>query len=169
MRLEHVKHAAQALSERLSTFPGIRESPETRRVRDLPDSGGVKYLRLVSAVPERDDRWSNKPPWESSAFLPAVAGALLAALWVLTAFAGWALAAFCAPHGAPPAPACGARIRSAVELTGAVAAVAVGLTASAWIAPRARRDPALRARLLGAAVVAWVLAEGLLFILGKAA
>lgn len=99
-----------------------------------------------------------------SPVIPTVANLLLAALWGLSVFAGWGLEAFCS--AGEGADACRERL-GAVPFVSAVSAVTAALCmVGAWLGPVARRDPSRFAVLMAAALVCWVVAEGVLFVGG---
>ncbi|MEV5414044.1 hypothetical protein AB0K60_35075 [Thermopolyspora sp. NPDC052614] len=110
------------------------------------------------------DRPDDAPGMWVSPVIPTVANLLLAALWGLSVFAGWGLAAFCT--AGEEAEACRDRLGSAAFTSGAFAVTAALCTAGAWLGPVARRDPSRFTVLMVAAVIAWVLAEGVLFVAG---
>ncbi|MCG5219891.1 hypothetical protein [Streptosporangium sp. KLBMP 9127] len=95
-----------------------------------------------------------------SPFIPFVAVLLLAALWGFSVFAGWGLAAFCADGEL--ARDCTARLRSVSTFSGVFAVVGACCTAVAWVRPTRRWSMPF----MIAAVVAWVLAEAVLFVGG---
>ncbi|WP_436760860.1 hypothetical protein [Streptosporangium sp. V21-05] len=90
-----------------------------------------------------------------SPVIPVVAGLLLAALWGFSAFAGWGVEAFCSD------PGCVARLDGVVRLSSLFAVVAACCMAAALPAPRGARRRFTA--LMTAAVVAWVVAGGVLF------
>ncbi|GAA3442535.1 hypothetical protein [Planomonospora venezuelensis] len=92
-----------------------------------------------------------------SIVIPTVANALLAALWVMSVFAGWGTKAFCSDAG------CAARMNEVALVSGLFAAVAVCCTAAAWLPPAARRDDRRLMALTGAAAAAWTAAVGTVF------
>ncbi|MEW9553796.1 hypothetical protein [Nonomuraea sp. NPDC050783] len=96
-----------------------------------------------------------------SPIIPTIASFLLAALWGLSVFAGWGLEAFCSGERA-----CSERLTTVSAVSGLFAALAAGGTAAAWLLPVARHDVRVFGRLMGAGVVAWVVAEGVLFLGG---
>jgi hypothetical protein len=106
-----------------------------------------------------------------SPVVPAAGVVLLALLWVLSAFAGWATAAFCPDPSL--AGACQDQVTAAVRPSAAVAAVAAALAGVALMAPLAMKSvPAARAArlwLLVASVAGWVLALAVLFVAGEVA
>ncbi|MBF8189011.1 hypothetical protein ITP53_25410 [Nonomuraea sp. K274] len=102
-----------------------------------------------------------------SPFIPTFASFLLAALWGLSVFAGWALEAFCA--GDEFALACSRRLDVFSTVSGWFAALAAGCTAAAWLLPRARHDARTFNRLIGVGMVFWIIAEGVLFLGGMLA
>ncbi|MEU7894408.1 hypothetical protein AB0B45_16300 [Nonomuraea sp. NPDC049152] len=93
-----------------------------------------------------------------SPVIPTVASLLLAALWGLSVFAGWGLEAFCTDG--ETSAACAERLDGASTLSGWFAMLAALLTVGAWV------FPARFAVLIGGAVVAWLVAEGVLFVGG---
>ncbi|WP_143082588.1 hypothetical protein [Nonomuraea wenchangensis] len=97
-----------------------------------------------------------------SPIIPTIASFLLAALWGLSVFAGWGLEAFCA--GADED--CPRRLGTVSTVSGLFATLAACCTAAAWLLPVSRGDLRVFGRLMGAAVLAWVLAEGVLFVGG---
>ncbi|MFG1707556.1 hypothetical protein ACFLIM_30570 [Nonomuraea sp. M3C6] len=99
-----------------------------------------------------------------SPIIPTIASFLLAALWGLSVFAGWGLEAFC--EGGESASTCSQRLGTVSTVSGLFAALAACCTAAAWLLPWSRRDPRTFARLMGAGVLAWILAEGVLFLGG---
>ncbi|TYB58803.1 hypothetical protein FXF51_35295 [Nonomuraea sp. PA05] len=99
-----------------------------------------------------------------SPIIPTIASFLLAALWGLSVFAGWGLEAFCA--GGEAASACSQRLGTVSTVSGLFAALAACCTAAAWLLPWSRHDPRAFARLMGAGVLAWIAAEGVLFLGG---
>jgi len=103
--------------------------------------------------------------------LPATGVFLLAALWGLSAFAGWAAAAFCSDRGL--GQECRAHVNAAVRPSAMVAVVAALLAAAALAAARVARSPSaartLRMRLLTASAGCWAVALAVLFALGEAA
>ncbi|MFC7592347.1 hypothetical protein ACFQYP_57960 [Nonomuraea antimicrobica] len=99
-----------------------------------------------------------------SPIIPTIASFLLAALWGLSVFAGWGLAAFCS--GDEAAAACSRRLDLVSTVSGLFAALAACCTAAAWLLPWARQDRRTFAGLMAAGVVAWIAAEGVLFVGG---
>lgn len=99
-----------------------------------------------------------------SPVLPTIASVLLAALWGSSVFAGWGLEAFCA--GGADLPACSQRLGVVSTASGLFAVLAVCCTVGAWMIPWSRNDPQAFARLMGAGLLAWVTAEGVLFLGG---
>ncbi|GII02911.1 hypothetical protein Pta02_49190 [Planobispora takensis] len=95
-----------------------------------------------------------------SLVIPTVANLLLGALWILSAFGGWGAKAFCADA------ACAERMGGVITVSGLFAAVAACCTAAAWLPVKAHRDEGRFMLLTGAAVIAWAIAEGALFIGG---
>ncbi|MDA0634861.1 hypothetical protein OUY22_15665 [Nonomuraea sp. MCN248] len=98
-----------------------------------------------------------------SPILPTIASFLLAALWTLSVFAGWGLEAFCAGG---ETPACERRLTAFASVSGLFAAVAACLTAAAWVLPAARQDERTFTRFMVMSGVAWIAAEGVLFLGG---
>ncbi|MET9341667.1 MULTISPECIES: hypothetical protein [unclassified Nonomuraea] len=96
-----------------------------------------------------------------SPVIPTVASLLLAALWGLSVYAGWGLEAFCTDG--ETSAACADRLDSASMLSGLFAVVAAVMTVGAWL------FPARFAVLIGGALLAWVVAEGVLFVGGMLA
>jgi hypothetical protein len=94
-----------------------------------------------------------------SPVIPMVASLLLAALWGLSVFAGWGLEAFCSDGESRKA--CAQRLDVVSTVSGLFAVVAASATAGAWLT----RRPGL----LPLALVAWVAAEGVLFVGGMVA
>ncbi|TMR89397.1 hypothetical protein [Nonomuraea basaltis] len=99
-----------------------------------------------------------------SPIIPTIASFLLAALWGLSVFAGWGLEAFCA--GGESSSTCPQRLDRVSTVSGLFAALAAACTAAAWLLPWARHDPRAFGRVMGAGVVAWIVAEGVLFFGG---
>ncbi|MDF2711606.1 hypothetical protein AB0C18_00030 [Nonomuraea muscovyensis] len=99
-----------------------------------------------------------------SPIIPTIASFLLAALWGLSVFAGWGLEAFCAGGEAPSD--CSRRLGAVSTVSGLFAVLAACCTAGAWLVPRARRDLGVFTWVMGAAVAAWVVAVGVLFVGG---
>jgi hypothetical protein len=91
-----------------------------------------------------------------SPVIPTVASLLLAALWGLSVFAGWGLEAFCSNGESPHA--CAERLGAVSTVSSVFAIAAAVATVTAWISRQTK--------LLGLAVAAWVVAEGVLFIGG---
>ncbi|GAA3410502.1 hypothetical protein GCM10018952_15300 [Streptosporangium vulgare] len=75
-------------------------------------------------------------------------------------FAGWGVEAFCSD------PGCVARLDGVVRLSSLFAAAAACCTAVALLAPGTRGAGHRFAALMTAAVTAWVVAEGVLFVGG---
>ncbi len=104
-----------------------------------------------------------------SPLVPASGVVLLALLWSLSAFAGWAAAAFCSDRGL--GPGCRAHVAAAVRPSALVAAVAALLAAAALIAPSATRSASAartaQMRLLAASAGCWAAALVVLFALGE--
>jgi hypothetical protein len=99
-----------------------------------------------------------------SPIIPTIASFLLAALWGLSVFAGWGLEAFCA--GGESATTCSQRLGTVSTVSGLFAALAACSTAAAWLLPWSRNDSRTFGRLMGAGVVSWIIAEGVLFLGG---
>ncbi|MFI7618437.1 hypothetical protein ACIBP6_45175 [Nonomuraea terrae] len=97
-----------------------------------------------------------------SPIIPTIASFLLAALWALSVFAGWGLQAFCVDGQ----PACAQRLGAVTGVSGLFAAVAAVCTAGAWLMPFSRRDQRAFTRVMGAGMLAWIAAEGVLFVGG---
>ncbi|GGS72911.1 hypothetical protein GCM10010156_34790 [Planobispora rosea] len=89
-----------------------------------------------------------------------MADILLGLLWGLSVFAGWGTKAFCSDLE------CAERMVGVAMLSGLFALVAACCTAVAWLSPQARGDEGRFTALTGAAVIAWVAAEGTLFVGG---
>lgn len=102
-----------------------------------------------------------------SPVIPTVASFLLAALWGLSVFAGWGLEAFCG--GSESSSACARRLSTSYTVSGVFAVVAACCTMAAWLVPSARYDERLFGRIMGAGIVAWIIAEGVLFVGGMLA
>jgi hypothetical protein len=100
-----------------------------------------------------------------SPIIPTVASFLLAALWSMSVFAGWGLEAFCGESSS----VCSRRLATVSTVSGLFAVVAASFTLAAWLIPAARYDERLFGRLMGTGVVAWVAAEGVLFLGGMLA
>ncbi len=100
-----------------------------------------------------------------SPVIPTVASFLLAALWGLSVFAGWGLEAFCGESSA----VCSRRLATVSTVSGLFAVVAASFTLAAWLIPSARYDERLFGRIMGAGIVAWIIAEGVLFVGGMLA
>jgi hypothetical protein len=115
-----------------------------------------------------DDRGQHGD-WQISLLVPTTGIVLLAALWLLSAFDGWATSAFCTSGGA--VTACRAHVTAAVRPSTLVAAVAALLAVAALTAPALMRSaPAARRarlRLLGGSAACWVVAIGVLFVAGE--
>ncbi|MGE5286343.1 MAG: hypothetical protein ACM3ML_03880 [Micromonosporaceae bacterium] len=124
-------------------------------------------MRTLSAKPVGNRR-EHVPV---SPVIPGTGVVLLALLWLLSAFDGWAAAAFCS--GGDPGGTCHAQVTAAIRPSGVVAAVAAVIAGAALLAPSVVRSvPTARAArlwLLVASVVCWVLALAVLFVAGKAA
>ncbi|SEH01715.1 hypothetical protein SAMN05444920_121163 [Nonomuraea solani] len=99
-----------------------------------------------------------------SPIIPTIASFLLAALWGLSVFAGWGLEAFCS--GGESTSTCSQRLGTVSTVSGLFAALAACCTAAAWLLPWSRHDPRTFAQLMGAGVVFWIVAEGVLFLGG---
>jgi hypothetical protein len=99
-----------------------------------------------------------------SPIVPTIASFLLAALWGLSVFAGWGLQAFCAGDESPST--CSQRLDTVSTVSALFAALAACCTVAAWLVPWSRADSRTFARLMGAGVVAWIAAEGVLFLGG---
>ncbi|MGN9843438.1 hypothetical protein ACTMTI_35460 [Nonomuraea sp. H19] len=99
-----------------------------------------------------------------SPIIPTIASFLLAALWGLSVFAGWGLEAFCA--GGESSSTCSQRLGTVSTVSGLFAALAACCTAAAWLIPSSRHDPRTFGRVMGAGVVSWIVAEGVLFLGG---
>ncbi|WP_214326460.1 hypothetical protein [Nonomuraea sediminis] len=99
-----------------------------------------------------------------SPIIPTIASFLLAALWGLSVFAGWGLQAFC-----DGSVSCADRLGSVSTISGLFAVLAACCTAAAWLVPASRHDQRTFSLVMGAAVVAWVIAEGVLFLGGMIA
>ncbi|MEV0384413.1 hypothetical protein [Nonomuraea sp. NPDC050643] len=102
-----------------------------------------------------------------SPIIPTIASFLLAALWGLSVFAGWGLEAFCS--GGELTSACSRRLSTVSTVSGLFAALAACCTVAAWLLPWPRNDARAFARLMGAGVLSWVVAEGVLFFGGMLA
>lgn len=118
--------------------------------------------------------------WQISPLVPATGVVLLALLWLLSAFDGWAASAFCSDRGL--GGACRAHVTAAVRPSTLAAAVAALLAAAALVAPAliwslrsarsarsARAARLVRLRLLVGSAACWVLALAILFVAGEAA
>ncbi|WP_327089078.1 hypothetical protein OIE66_00200 [Nonomuraea sp. NBC_01738] len=97
-----------------------------------------------------------------SPMIPTIASFLLAALWGLSVFAGWGIAAFCGPGS----PQCEQRLEAVAGVSGLFAVLAAVCTAAAWVIPAARRDQRVFTLYMGSACAAWIVAEGVLFLGG---
>ncbi|MDF5757822.1 hypothetical protein [Spongiactinospora sp. TRM90649] len=95
-----------------------------------------------------------------SPVIPTVAVLLLAALWGASVYAGWGLEAFCSDG--EPVSACAARLETVSTFSGLFAVVGGCCAVAAWLL----RSPHALMPLMIAAVVAWVAAEGVLFLGG---
>lgn len=106
-----------------------------------------------------------------SALVPGIAVVLLAALWLFSAFDGWAAAAFCTDRGL--GGACSAEVAAAVRPSGLVAVLAALLALGAALArvvvTGEEQARSVRVRLFGASVACWLLALAVLFAAGEAA
>lgn len=104
-----------------------------------------------------------------SPLVPATGIILLAALWLMSVFAGWATVAFCSDRGI--GQGCRADVAAAIRPSGLLAAAAALLAAAALIAPQATRSAAaarkVRMRLLAASAACWAIALAVLFALGE--
>ncbi|GAA5073111.1 hypothetical protein HNP84_009266 [Thermocatellispora tengchongensis] len=89
--------------------------------------------------------------------IPTVAVLLLAALWGLSAYAGWGLEAFCADDES--SRSCAERLETVASFSGLFAVVGAGCAAVAWLIPAPRGFMPL----MGTAIAAWVVAEAVLF------
>ncbi|MFE3451149.1 hypothetical protein ACFXJ8_19730 [Nonomuraea sp. NPDC059194] len=96
-----------------------------------------------------------------SPVIPTVASLLLAALWGLSVFAGWGMEAFCTDD--ETSVACAERLDGVSTFSGLFAVIAAFLTVGAWL------FPARFAVLIAGAVLAWLVAEGVLFVGGMLA
>ncbi len=106
--------------------------------------------------------------WRVSPLLPFTAVVLLAALWALSAFGGWAAAAFCSDRGL--GAGCRAHVVAAVHPSVLPASTATALAAAAVLAPLARPSATeARIRLFAISAACWVLALGVLFVAGQVA
>ncbi len=109
--------------------------------------------------------------WQVSPLVPAIGVALLALLWLLSAFDGWAAAAFCSDRGL--GGSCRAHVVAAVRPSVLPAAVATVLAVTALVASlRARSEAAVRAarmRLLVMSALCWVIALAVVFVAGQSA
>ncbi|MEV4106503.1 hypothetical protein [Nonomuraea sp. NPDC049695] len=99
-----------------------------------------------------------------SPIIPTIASFLLAALWALSVFADWGLEAFCA--GGESASTCSQRLGTVSTVSGLFAVLAACCTVAAWLLPWSRNDPRTFGRIMGAGVLAWIAAEGVLFLGG---
>ncbi|HEX4814724.1 MAG TPA: hypothetical protein VFV66_18445 [Nonomuraea sp.] len=99
-----------------------------------------------------------------SPVIPTIASVLLAALWGLSVFAGWGLAAFCT--GGESSSGCSQRLGAVSTVSGLFAALAACCTAAAWLLPWARHDSRAFGHVMGAGLLAWIVAEGVLFLGG---
>jgi hypothetical protein len=97
--------------------------------------------------------------------------ALLAILWLFSAFDGWAANAFCTDRGL--GGACRAEVAAAVRPSVLVAVLAallaVGAALARLIMTGEEQARATRLRLFTASVACWLLALGVLFAAGEAA
>jgi hypothetical protein len=96
---------------------------------------------------------------------------LLAVLWLLSAFDGWAASAFCTERGL--GGACRAEVTAAVRPSGLVAALAALLAVGAALTRVAvtteEHARPVRLRLFAASIACWLLALVVLFAAGEAA
>jgi hypothetical protein len=96
---------------------------------------------------------------------------LLAALWVLSAFGGWAESAFCSDRGL--GESCRTHVDAVVRTSAVPASIALTLAAVALLAPLRPYPKAqlrtVRMRLLALSAALWVLALVMLFIGGEVA
>lgn len=99
-----------------------------------------------------------------SPVIPTMANLLLAALWAMSAFAGWGVEAFCATG--EPAEACGRRLAAATAVSVGFAVVATVSGVGAWLVPAVRHDSERFTVTMAVAVVFWVGAVGVLFVGG---
>ncbi len=101
--------------------------------------------------------------------IPLTAAALLAALWLLSAYNGWAVSAFCTDRGL--GSDCSQHIANAVGPSTAIAILAAGFAVAAGLAPWVIRPESpgrgLRIWLLALSVAAWLLALLILFAVGE--
>ncbi|MFG2078233.1 hypothetical protein [Nonomuraea maritima] len=97
-----------------------------------------------------------------SPVIPTIASFLLAMLWALSVFAGWGLQAFCEGGEAT----CSQRLGTVAGVSGFFAVVAAVCSAGAWLLPSSRRDRRAFIRTISAGMLAWVVAEGVLFVGG---
>ncbi len=103
--------------------------------------------------------------------MPAVGVGLLALLWLLSAFDGWAAAAFCSDRGL--GSSCHAHVAAAVRPSVVPAAIAAALAAAALVASLATQSaPSARTArmgLLATSAMCWVIALAVVFVAGQAA
>lgn len=139
---------------------GTARDRDDTGMKGIPGSGA-----LPGGMPGREDV---PDPWGGrvrvSPVIPTVANLLLAALWGLSVFAGWGLDAFCSAQ--EDVAACHDRLDPVAFTSGMLAVAAALCTAGAWLGPVARRDPSRFTVLMASAVLAWILAEGVLFVGG---
>jgi hypothetical protein len=100
------------------------------------ESGNAHYVRTVPARPAEAQR--ERAHGQISSLVPATGVVLLALLWLMSAFDGWAAAAFC--PGQSLGSSCRAHIAAAVRPSAIVALVAAALACAALLAPVARRS-----------------------------
>jgi hypothetical protein len=125
-----------------------------------------------AASPHGDkDEAPERAGWQVSPLVPAIAVGLLALLWLLSAFGGWAAAAFCSDRGL--GGICRAHVVAAVRPSSLPAAIAAVLAAAALLAPLATRSAAAaraaRMRLLSMSAACLVMALTVLFFAGQIA
>ena len=99
-----------------------------------------------------------------SPVIPAMANLLLGALWTLSVFAGWGLAAFCGKG--EPLESCMDRLTVVSTLSGLFALVAACGTVAGLLPPVIRRFPEKSLVLVGIATASWLIALGVLYIGG---
>ncbi|MEV4083811.1 hypothetical protein AB0J43_26480, partial [Nonomuraea fuscirosea] len=68
--------------------------------------------------------------------------------------------------GGEAASLCSQRLSTVSAVSGLFAVLAACCTVAAWLLPWPRHQPQAFARLMGAGVLAWVVAEGVLFLGG---
>jgi hypothetical protein len=106
--------------------------------------------------------------WQLSPLVPAIGVGLLALLWLLAAFDGWAATAFCSDRGL--GDACRAHVVAAVRPSITPAAIATALAAAAMLVSFATPPAkAVRARLFALSAACWVVALAVVFAAGQAA